>query len=106
MITKITKQNFKKGVDIIYYEDSTKITNSYLLNDEEIEEVASQIEFSRHNKFDWRCIHLRDKNSYIYEIKAHNRLYNLNYKRDHTIDTDCEEELSPLKSLIYWLIGR
>lgn len=102
----VTKQKFKNKVFIIYYEDSTKVTNSYLLSDKEIEEVANQIEFSRYNKFDWKCIHLRNKKSYMQEIKAHNLLYKLNYKRDHTIDTDLEEDIPKIKELIYWLLGR
>lgn len=102
----ITKQNFKKGVDIIYYEDSTKVTNSYLLNDTEIEEVASQIAYSRGCKYDWKCLYLRNEKSYICEIKAHNRLYNLNYKRDHTIDTDLEEDISKIKEMIWRIIGK
>lgn len=102
----ITKQKFKEGVDIIYFEDSTKVTNSYLLTDEELNQVASQIEFSRKVTFDWKCTHLRNKESYAKEIKAHNRLYNLNYKRDHTIDTDLEEQISRIKECIYWIIGR
>ena len=106
MVTKVTKQEFKDKVFIIYYEDSTKITNSYLLNNQEIEEVANQIEFSRYNKFDWKCIHLRNKKSYIQEIKAHNRLYKLNYKKDHTIDTDLEEDIDIIHKFIYWLLGR
>ena len=102
----ITKQNFKDGVDIIYYEDTTKVTNSYLLDDEDIERVATEIAYSRSCKFDWRCIYLRNEKSYIREIKAHNRLYKMNYKVDHTIDTDLEEKIPLWKELAYWLIGR
>lgn len=102
----ITKQQFKDKVNILYYEDSTKITNSYLLNDEEIEKVASLIEFSRHCKYDWKCIYLRNQKSYIQEIKAHNRLYNLGIFKTHTIDTDLNEQMNILEKFIYWLIGR
>lgn len=102
----ITKQNFKDGVDIIYYEDTTKVTNSYLLDDDDIERVATEIAYSRSCKFDWRCIYLRDEKSYIREIKAHNKLYKMNYKVDHTRDTDLEEKIPLWKELAYWLIGR
>lgn len=102
----ITKQNFKNGVDIIYYEDSTKVTNSYLLDDDDIERVASEIAYSRSCKYDWRCIYLRDEKSYIREIKAHNKLYKMNYKVDHTRDTDLEEKQNIVYKLIYWIIGR
>lgn len=102
----ITKQFYKENVDIIYYEDYTKITNSYLLTNDEIEDVAEEIEFSRHNKFDWKCKHLRHKVSYIEEIKSHNRLYKIGLFRSHTVDTDLEEDLLPIKKIIYFILGR
>lgn len=102
----ITKQKFKEGVDIIYFEDSTKVTNSYLLTDEELNQVASQIEFSRTVTFDWKCTHLRNKESYTKEIKAHNKLYKLGICKSHTIDADLEEDLSKAKSIIWSILGR
>ena len=102
----ITKYNFKDGVNIIYYEDSTKITNSYLLDDEEVERVAIEIAYSRSTKYDWRCIYLRNEKSYMQEIKAHNRLYKLGLWVSHTIDTDLEEEIDIIHKFIYWLLGR
>lgn len=102
----LIKQFYKENVEIIYYEDYTKVTNSYLLTNKEIEEVAEEIEFSRYNKFNWRCKHLRHKVSYIEEIKAHNRLYKWNYKRDHTACTDLEEEIDIVHKFLYWLLGR
>lgn len=102
----ITKQNFKEGVDIIYYVDNTKVTNSYLLTDKEIEEVANEIEYSRHSKFDWKCIHLRKADSYIKEIKAHNKLYKMNYKVDHTRDTDLNEKMTSFEKIAYFILGR
>lgn len=102
----ITKQNFKKGVDIIYFEDSTKVTNSYLLNDDEVERVAIEINYSRSCKYDWRCIYLRNEDSYKREIKAHNNLYKLGLFKSHTIDTDLEEHLDTIHKIIWWLIGR
>lgn len=102
----ITKQFYKENVDIIYYESYTKVTNSYLLTNEEIEEVAEEIEFSRHNKFDWKCIHIRHKVSYIEEIKSHNRLYKIGLFRSHTVDTDLEEDLNTINKIIFSIIGR
>lgn len=102
----ITRQNFKEGVDIIYYTDNTTITNSYLLTDEEIEEVADEIAFSRGNKFDWRCDYFRNEESYVREIKAHNKLYKLGIFKSHAIDTDLEENQNIIYKIIYWLIGR
>ena len=102
----IIKKNFKDGVDIIYYEESTKVVNSYLLDDDEVERVAIEIAFSRSTKYDWRCIYLRNEKSYMQEIRAHNRLYNLGLWVSHTIDTDLEEEIDIIHKFIYWLLGR
>lgn len=102
----ITKKEFKKGVDIIYFEESTKVTNSYLLTDEEIEKVANEIAYSRSSKYDWRCVYLRNESSYIQEIKAHNRLYKLGLFKSHTIDTDLEEDLNEINKIIFFILGR
>lgn len=102
----ITKQIYKKNVEIKYFEDYTKITNSYLLTNKEIEEVAEEIEFSRYNKYDWKCKHLRNKVSYIEEIKSHNRLYKIGLFRSHTVDTDLEEDLNTFEKITYFILGR
>lgn len=91
---KLITQHFNNQVDILYYEDSTKVTNSYLLTNEEVRKVAEEIEFSRGSKFDWRCTHLRNADSYEREIKAHNRLYKIGLFKSHTIDTDLEEDIT------------
>jgi len=101
----ITKQKFNERVDIIYFEDSTKITNSYYLTNEEIEKVAEQVEYSRHVIYDWRCKHIRKKKSYIREIKAHNKLFNLGLFKSHTIDTDLEEDISIWEEMIWRILS-
>ena len=102
----IIKKNFKDGVDIIYYKDSTKVTNSYLLDDDEVERVAIEIAFSRSTKYDWRCIYLRNEKSYMQEIRAHNRLYNLGLWVSHTIDTDLNEEMTTFEKIAWFILGR
>lgn len=103
----IIKRPFKQGVDIIYYKDYTTVTNSYLLDDDDIERVATEIAYSRSCKYDWKCDYFRnEEESYIREIKAHNRLYKLGLWKSHTIDTDLEEDIKPIKAFIYWIIGR
>jgi hypothetical protein len=102
----ITKEHFKDKVDIHYYLDNTKIINSYLLTDEEIPKIAEQIEFARHTKYDWKCLHIRRKDSYIREIKAHNKLFKYGLFKSHTIDTDLEENIDIIHKVIWWLIGR
>lgn len=102
----ITKYKFKDKVNILFYEDSTKVTNSYLLNDKEIEEVANYISYCRSCKYDWKCIYLRNEKSYIQEIKAHNRLYKLGLFKSHTIDTDLNEEMTLFEKIAYFILGR
>lgn len=102
----IIKRPFKQGVDIIYYKDYTTVTNSYLLDDEDVERVATEIAYSRSCKYDWKCDYFRNEESYIREIKAHNNLYKLGLFKSHTIDTDLEEDQNIVYKLIYWLIGR
>ena len=102
----VTKRNFKDKVDIIYYEDYTVVTNSYLLDDDEVERVANEIAYSRSCKYDWKCDYFRSEESYIREIKAHNRLYKLGLFKKHTINTDLEENQNIILKLIYELIGR
>lgn len=100
----IIKQIFKGKVEIILYENSTKLINSYLLNNEEIREITNEIEYSRNTKFDWRCMHIRTDKSYMHEIKAHNRLYKLGLFKSDLIEL--EEDIKPIKAFIYWIIGR
>ena len=102
----VAGQNFKENVSIFYYTDSTKVTNSYLLTKEEIKKVAEQIEFSRHVTYDWKCLHIRTANSYKYEIKAHNNLYNLGLFKSHTIDTDLNENMTIFEKIAYFILGR
>jgi hypothetical protein len=102
----IIKRPFKQGVDIIYYKDYTTVTNSYLLDDDDIERVATEIAYSRSCKYDWKCDYFRNEESYIREIKAHNRLYRLGLWKSHTINTDLEENIDIIHKVIWWFIGR
>lgn len=102
----ITKYKFNEKVTILFYEDSTKVTNSYLLTDKEIEQVANYIAYCRSCLYDWKCICLRDEKSYIREIKAHNKLYKMGLFISHTIDTDLEENITPLNKLAWFILGR
>lgn len=101
----INKEKYKEKVNIFYYDDSTKITNSYLLTNKEIEDISEKIHFSRSVKYEWRCLYIRDVKSYIREIKAHNLLYKLGLFRKHTIDTDLEEEQKFFIKLLWYILG-
>ena len=81
---------------------NTKIENSYLFNNEKINELVDKI-IERRTKD--KLPVTRSKTSYIREIKAHNRLYLLNICRDRTKDTDLEEHISWFKNIVYFMLG-
>lgn len=91
-------------VDIEYKEKYTKVYDSYLLdNNFKIGLVAGEIYRKRQLK---KLPLKRDTYSYMYEIKAHNRLYNLGLFRSHTKDTDLEENIKKWKEILFRIIGR
>lgn len=102
----VTREKFKAKVDIIYYRDSTKITNSYLLTKQEIERVAEIIDYSRHYMYSWKCKYLRNTRSYVLEITGNNRLYRIGLFKRKTRHTVLLEKESIISKIIYWLIGR
>jgi len=81
---------------------NTKIENSYLFNNEKINELVDKI-IERRTKD--KLPVTRTKKSYIREIKAHNRLYLFNIYRDRTKDTDLEEHINSFKEIIYFILG-
>ena len=88
---------------ITYSENETKIYDSYLLgSDYLIRKVAEEIATTRIIK---GLPQKRTEKSYINEIKAHNRLYNLGIFRSHTKDTDLEEDIKKWKERIFRIIS-
>ena len=88
---------------ITYSEKETKIYDSYLLgSDYLIRKVAEEIATTRIIK---GLPQIRTEKSYINEIKAHNRLYNLGLFRSHTKDTDLEEDIKKWKERIFRIIS-
>lgn len=90
-------------MNIIYTGNNTKVIDSYKLNDKEIKEIVENIINERKKK---GLKVTRSKESYIREIKAHNRLYKLGLFKSHTKDTDLEENITSSKEKIFMLIGR
>lgn len=89
---------------INYTENCTKVYDSYLLkNNNDIKKVAWEIYIIRQFK---NLLQVRTEESYFYEIKAHNRLYNLGLFRSHTKDTDLEENIKKWKEILFRIIGR
>ena len=88
---------------ITYTKTCTKIYDSYLLgSDYLIRKVAVEIATTRIIK---GLPQKRTEKSYINEIKAHNRLYNLGIFRNHTKDTDLEEDIKKWKERIFRIIS-
>lgn len=88
--------NTKIKIDL----NCTKVYDSYKVKniDKLVDEI---IKIRKENKYKVT----RSKKSYVSEIKAHNRLYKLGYKRDHTKDTDMEENINKLNDTLFRIIG-
>lgn len=88
---------------ITYTENCTKIYDTYLLgSDYLIRKVAEEIATTRIIK---GLPQKRTEKSYINEIKAHNRLYNLGLFRNRTKDVDLEEDIKKWKERIFRIIS-
>lgn len=87
---------------ITYTKTCTKIYDSYLLQDKEIEAIAWKIYAHRYVEY---LPQTRTEKSYINEIKAHNRLYKLGLFRSHTKDTDLEEPISKFMEIIFTILS-
>jgi hypothetical protein len=88
---------------IIYTKTNTKIVNSYLLKTKtEINKIVMKILSERESK---NLPITRNFESYVREIKAHNRLYNLGLFRSHTKDTDLNENQSKFMEIIFTILS-
>ena len=84
---------------ITYTKDLTTIVDSYLIKDiptlvDEIIQERIKLGYS-----------IRYKQSYINEIIVHNRLYKLGLFRNHTKDTDLEENIDFISEKLYSLLS-
>ena len=89
-------------MEIIYSKYNTKIVDSYKLNDLEVEIVVDDIIKDRIEK---KLPVTRTRDSYIAEVKAHNRLYKLGVQRERTKDADLEENINVFRNLAYKFLG-
>ncbi len=81
---------------------NTKLFDSYLISDEELNKVVKEIIKARYEK-GYKVT--RSEKSYIREIKVHNRFYRLGILKKRTKDTDLEEPISKTKEKIYNMLG-
>lgn len=85
-----------------YSEYNTRVRECYLLSNRQIKLLAQYIMETRKQK---GLIVRENYKSYMYEIKAHKRLYKLGIARSHTIHADLEEYLDKWKELLWRIIG-
>ena len=88
--------NVKIKIDL----NCTKVYDSYKVKniDKLVDEI---IKIRKENKYKVT----RSKKSYVSEIKAHNRLYKLGISRNHTKDTDMEENISKKNDILFRIVG-
>lgn len=85
-----------------YSKNNTKVYDGYKFSNKEIEEAVVEIMQER------KKIGLpvtRTKASYVSEWKTHNRMYKLGIERSRTKDVDLEEDIKPVRNLLYSIFG-
>lgn len=88
---------------ITYSKDNTHIEDSYKLTDRKM--IAKEVDIIREERYIRRYPVTRTKESYINEWVAHNKLYERNYKVDHTKDVDIEEPGKWYLEIIWFILG-
>lgn len=102
-VTNIPVENYKNlkfGISIS--KNNTKIINSHVLSNNEVEKLVTII-FRERKRLGY--IITRTKASYIKEIIVHNRLYKLGMFRNRTKDTDIEEPINKILEIMYFIFG-
>lgn len=89
-------------IETIFTENNTKIKNSYLIANKNIETELIKILQNRKNA-GFKVTRTLD--SYAKEWKAHNNLYKLHLYRSHTQDVDLEENISKKNQCIWKILG-
>lgn len=87
-------------MNIEYNKKKTTIYDSYLMKNvsKEVKEIIKERKEKGYKTN-------RTLNSYIRETKAHNRLYKLGLFKNHTKNTDLEENIKLWKEITYFIIG-
>ena len=87
-------------MNIEYNKKKTTIYDSYLMKNvsKEVKEIIKERKEKGYKTN-------RSLNSYIRETKAHNRLYKLGLFKNHTKNTDLEENIKLWKEITYFIIG-
>ena len=85
---------------IIYSKYNTKIIDGYLEKD-----ISKKVDgiIEERNRRGYPVT--RSKASYVSEWKAHNRLYRLGIKRNHTADVDLNENQKKCEDMMWRILG-
>lgn len=87
---------------IEYAKNNTRVYDSYKYNNKEIKQAVQDIIDTRK---ELGLPVTRNKQSYISEWKAHNRLYKLGIEVHRTKDVDLEEDINPIRNFLYLIMG-
>ncbi len=85
-----------------YHDGYTKVYDGYKYTDSEIKQAVKEI-IQKRKELGLRVT--RSESSYVSEWKSHNRLYKLSIQRSRTKDVDLEEEIAPVRNLLYSIFG-
>lgn len=91
---------FYKGIRIKFTNQCTTIYDCYKVKD-----IKNFMLYVMNKRQELGYPVNRTIDSYVKEIKAHNRLYKLGIARSHTRDCDMEENLTKDKGFIWKIIG-
>lgn len=83
-------------------EDLTTILNSHLVDNKDVNNIVETI-IEKRKKKNYKVT--RSRESYVREVKTHNRMYKMHLFRKHTKDCDLEENIVWWKDIFYWVIG-
>lgn len=102
-VTNIPVENYKNlKLGISISKNNTKIINSHVLSNNEIEKLVKII-FRERKRLGY--IITRTKTSYKKEVIVHNRLYKFGIFRKRTKDTDIEEPINKILEILYFIFG-
>lgn len=88
------------GFRLLVSANNIKILESYRLTDRQAQRVFITCLYE---EYSW--MHARSRQSYIRELRAHNRLYRLHLFRSHTQDCDLNADEPVWRRIAYTLLG-
>lgn len=100
---KLTFVHKNQTITCIISKNNITIKDSWLVKD--VADMKAIIEIIKKRASRRGITFQRTEDSWIREWKAHNLLYNINYKRDRTADVDLNESESAFKRFCYFFLS-